>query len=887
MMLRVKDQDPPSLQTPMVRQYLRIKSQHQDAILFYRMGDFYEMFFDDARIGSKVLNIALTSRDRDKPDAVPLCGVPYHSAEAYIARLVKAGYKVAVCEQLDDALKGSKLVRREVVRVITPGTILSEGFLSEKKNNFLAALCPAGDKAGLAFLDISTGDFLAMEVSAVQKEEIVGRLADFEPSELVFPAGAGGELGDLTSRAGPAAISRHGLDDLCFDPERARQLLLRQFQTATLEPFGLTAETGAMTAAAGAVLQYALDTQKTELPHVKRLSVITAADGLQLDAATQRNLELVRSAVHGGKEGTLLDVLDRTLTPMGGRLLRHWILRPLVGPVEIRERQDGVAELVEKPDLAADLRRRLKSVLDLERLLGRITLGAAGPRDMLSLKNSLAPLPALREDLSRASAPILARLRDRLDPLEDVRDLLDGALREDAPATPRDGGFIKAGFDADLDESLSVKTDGRDMLARLESRERERTGIASLKIRYNRVFGYFIEITKSNLKDVPPDYVRKQTLVGAERFTSTALAEYETRILEADARGLAREQELFASIRETILRAGARLRDTCRVLAQADVVQSLADAASRRGYCRPEVDDGSAIDIKEGRHPVVEAVNPEEAFIPNDCRLDVGARQILIITGPNMAGKSTYLRQVALIVLMAQMGSFVPAKSARIGLVDRIFTRVGATDYLVRGQSTFMVEMTETALILNNATPRSLVVLDEIGRGTSTFDGLSIAWAVAEYLHDHPACKARTLFATHYHQLTELALTMEGVKNCSTAVREWGDRVIFLRRIVEGGSDKSYGIQVAKLAGLPPQVISRAKEIMSNLEEAELNNAGMPRLADHHGPAGPPPPQLFLFGSPEARVVEDLRKLEVEALTPLEALNLLAEMAAKLKGRPA
>jgi DNA mismatch repair protein MutS len=868
--------------TPMIRQYLRIKSQHRDAILFYRMGDFYEMFFDDAVVAARVLNIALTSRDKDKANPVPLCGIPYHSAENYIARLVREGHRVAICEQIGETGGKTKLVRREVVRVITPGTILSEGYLSGKRNNFLAAVLPSQAGTGLAFLDISTGDFVGLEVEAGRDEDLLGRLADFEPSEVVVPEASGQNIARLFDRTGLPRPGLPRLDDVHFETGRAREALLAHFGTLTLEPFGLTGENPLVAAAAGAVLAYALETQKTGLGHVRRFTLLEPGGHLRMDAATQRNLELVRSAAHGGREGTLIETLDETLTPMGGRLLRQWILRPLTGVEAIVARLDGVAELIDRVDLAEALRLKLREVLDLERLTGRLTLGAGGPRDLLSLRNSLLPLPALREALDSLSSPVLRDIVDRLDPLDDLARLLGEAVRDDAPVSSRDGGFIRRGFDGDLDRWLAVSTEGGRFISELEARERARTGIASLKIRYNRVFGYYLEVTKANLKDVPGDYVRKQTLVNAERFTCPELAEHESKVLEADERVLARELELFATLRRSVVDRVERIRRTTAAVAALDVLAGLARRAVTGDYCRPEVDASDVLDIRDGRHPVVERLSTDEPFIPNDCLLNTTDRQMAVITGPNMAGKSTYLRQTALIVLMAQVGSFVPARRARIGVVDRIFTRVGATDYLVRGQSTFMVEMTETALILHNATPRSLVILDEIGRGTSTFDGLSIAWAVAEYLHDAPDHKARTLFATHYHQLTELALTLPGVINLSTQVREWGDRIIFLRKVAEGGSDRSYGIQVARLAGLPLPVIDRAREIMANLEAGELDTAGMPKLADHAGAAGHPS-QLYLFGAAGDAVLETLRLAVPETMTPLEALALLDSLVKRLR----
>jgi DNA mismatch repair protein MutS len=878
-MHRMSDPDRPKPETPMIRQYLSIKAEHPDAILFYRMGDFYEMFFDDARVASRILNIALTTRDKGKVDPVPMCGVPFHSAENYIHRLVREGHSVAVCEQVEAPGSQSKLVRREVVRTVTPGTILTDGFVPDDRNNYVVAVCrkPAG--TGLAFLDLSTGDFKALALDPdASPDEIVSRLAEYHPSEALFDppdqAAIVDRLEKMTGRAPALPRSDRGM----FDADRASSFLLGHFGIASLDAFGIPSSAGHLIGAAGAVLAYATATQQRNLAHVRALSLL-GGGCLLMDAATQRNLELVWSPATGGRTGTLLSILDATRTPMGARLLRQWISRPL-GEVEpIRRRHDAVGALAEDADLLGSLRSDLSRVLDIERLASRITLGQAGPRDLVALAASLAPVSSVKSSLRPAAAPLLSDLATGLETFDDLISLLTRAIREDAPVSVREGGFILPGFDAELDDHLSLMRESRRIMADLEAGERARTGIPALKIKYNRVFGYFVEISKSNQSALPADYVRKQTLVGAERYTFPALAELEVRILEAEERSRERELSLFQELCGAVVTRGEPIAATCRRIAELDVLHGFATVSVLRRYRRPVIDDGTLLEIHDGRHPVVEALNADEPFIPNDCRVDTSGDQILIITGPNMAGKSTYLRQVALSVVMAQAGCFVPCEAARIGVVDRLFTRIGATDYLVRGQSTFMVEMTETAAILNNATPRSLLILDEVGRGTSTFDGLSLAWAVVEYLHDSSRVKARTLFATHYHQLTELAIAFDGIRNLSTSVREWGDRIIFLRKIVDGGSDRSYGIHVARLAGLPARVIDRAKEIMANLEAGEFNARGLPRLADHASPEpSGKPDQMYLFGSAESDILGRLRSLDVNGITPLDALALLDEL---------
>ncbi len=864
----------------MIRQYLAIKGEYPDAILFYRMGDFYEMFFDDARVASRILNIALTTRDKGKEDPVPMCGVPFHSAENYIHRLVREGHTVAICEQVEEPAGTSKLVRREVVRIVTPGTILTEGYVPDARNNYVASVNRTPSGTGMAFLDLSTGEFKALELDpGASPDDVVSRLVEYDPAEIIFTAADQAAIVERFERMTGHAPAIPRVDQTIFAADRATALLLEHFGVASLDAFGMPAAAGHLVGAAGAILAYAAATQQRDLVHVSAL-ILVGGGFLAMDAATQRNLELVWSPATGSRSGTLLSVLDDTRTPMGARLLRQWIIRPLGDVEPITRRHVAVGTLVDDPELLDLLRRELSRVLDVERLAARITLGQAGPRDLLALAGSLGPVAAIKAALQSVASPLLSDIAAGLEIFDDLIALFFQGIREDAPVSVREGGFVRGGFDRELDEYRSLSRESRRIMAELEAAERTRTGIPALKIKYNRVFGYFVEISRSSNASLPADYIRKQTLVGAERYTFPALTELEVRILEAEDRSRVRELAIFQELCEAVVIRGLAIARTCRRIAEVDVLQGFASVSVLRRYRRPAIDDGTTLDLRDGRHPVVEALNADEPFIPNDCLVDTAGNQILIITGPNMAGKSTFLRQVALTVVMGQVGCFVPCEEARIGMVDRLFTRIGATDYLVRGQSTFMVEMTETAAILNNATPRSLLILDEVGRGTSTFDGLALAWAVVEHLHDTPRVKARTLFATHYHQLTELAVALDGIRNLSTSAREWGDRIIFLRKIVEGGSDRSYGIHVARLAGLPVPVIERAMEIMGNLESGEFDARGLPRLADHAA-AGDRPArqdQLYLFGSTEADIIGRLRAADTDGITPLEALSLLDEL---------
>lgn len=864
--------------TPMMRQYLEIKSDHPDSILFFRLGDFYEMFLDDAVKASRILDITLTSRGKGGDGAdVPLCGVPYHSAAPYIAKLVEAGEKVAICEQVEDPKTAKGIVKRQVVKVVTPGLVVEAESLSPKENNFLLSLLRGdGDRWGVAYLDISTGEFRVTEVDG--SDAAWGEVACANPREILLPESFRESLPSVCRGDLLADRTFTYVDDWVYDQDYTERLIRNHFGVASPDALGCEGFVEGVRAAA-AILHYLQETQKGKVDHIRELSAYRTQEFMVLDESTRRNLELTSTLSEGKKRGSLLGLLDRTATAMGGRKLRQWISYPLVSIEKIKERQDAVGELVGAPGLRAGIREALEGVYDLERLNGRISLASSGAKDLVALKMSLLRIPPLLALLGPAQSSMLRELRGGIDPLHEVADLIGRGIVDDPPFVLREGGIIADGYHAELDELRAISREGKGFIARLEAKEKARTGITSLKIRYNKVFGYYIEVTKSNLSAIPDDYIRRQTLANAERFITPELKEYEEKVLGAEERIVDLEYSLFQQIRQCVASEGERLARTADRIATLDVLASLADVAHERNYCRPLVDDSDILSISEGRHPVVEALNVSERFVPNDLLLDNSENQLVIITGPNMAGKSTFMRQVALIVLMAQLGSFVPASEARIGVVDRIFTRVGASDNLARGQSTFMVEMMETAAILRNATPKSLVVLDEIGRGTSTFDGVSIAWAVAEYLHDTDRCAAKTLFATHYHELTELAVTRSKIKNCNVAVKEWNDQVIFLRKIVEGGASHSYGIQVGRLAGLPAEVVERAKEILHNLETGEYAEGGVPRIAKgKRGVAPKASPQLSLFEQGDDILRKRLSGLNISSLTPLEALNILDEL---------
>jgi len=826
--------------TPMMRQYRRVRADlPPGTLLFFRLGDFYEMFFEDAKEAAPILDIALTKRNN-----IPMCGVPYHSADGYVAKLIRAGRKIAICDQVEDAAVAKGIVRREVTRIITAGTAIEESVLESGRNNFLAGVCRSGDSYGLALLDLSTGLFMGEETG--DASALRDRLRTFTPSECVIPLeqGEAGPLAEVVDHGSGIQVTPS--EDWTFDYDAAYDLLTRHFGVKSLEGFGCEGR-AAIVGAAGGVLHYVRDDLRRRVEHVRSFRTRESEDYLLLDEATCTNLDIV--SLRGRESAvTLLKVLDNTRTAMGARKLRDWILRPLVDAGDIAGRHDAVEAMCTDRSLLRSIGEELGGIRDLERLMARIDGGSGNGRDVAAVGRSLAALPTLKEFLQKQPCKLLARLGKAIEPLPELVDLVSRAITDEPPITIKEGGIIRDGYNAELDDLRRAATQGKQWLAKYQAGEQERTGIKNLKVRHNKVFGYYIEVSKGQLQNVPEHYLRKQTLVNAERFITPELKEYENKVVGAQDRAMALEYELFHGVRDAVASDAASIQSTADAVARTDVLASLAERALALGYARPTVTVSDGVTIRNGRHPVVEQMPDSERFVPNDTTLDCGENQLVIITGPNMAGKSTYIRQVALIVIMAQMGSFVPAESAEIGVVDRIFTRVGASDDLARGRSTFMVEMQETANILNNATAKSLVVLDEIGRGTSTFDGISIAWAVAEHLHNSKRVKAKTLFATHYHELTDLALTMTGVKNYNVLVREQNDEVVFLRKIVPGGSDKSYGIHVARLAGMPPEVVDRAREVLSNLEEGEFVEPGQPRIARRGPRKGRyDPAQLGLF----------------------------------------
>ncbi|HEX9936874.1 MAG TPA: DNA mismatch repair protein MutS [Longimicrobium sp.] len=847
--------------TPLMLQWREIKARHPDALIFFRVGDFYELFNDDAVEGSKILDLTLTSRNNGGSRA-PLAGIPVHALETYLRRLVAAGRRVAICEQVEDPALAKGLVRREVTEMVTPGAVFSDALLDARRNNFLAAI--AGDAAGegtvgLALGDLTTGE---MSVRRVSWEDLPDALGVFQPAELLLP-----RTWELFPIPGAGDVTRTYRPDWLFDARQAGEELQRHFRVANLAGYGFEPGDESLVAACGALIAYLGEVQPAGFGGLRPPRIDRPGHVMVLDEMTRRNLELVEPMRGAGTQGTLLGVLDEALTPMGGRLLRRWLLAPLVDVPAINGRHDAVGELVEDAGARRAVRDALGEVRDLERLAVKVGSGRANPREMLALAASLCRIPPLREALAHARAHLLRGVLEGLDPVDDVCDAIARTVSPDAPVAVADGGVVRAGCNAELDDLRTVRDGAVDFIASLQARERERTGIGSLKVGYNRVFGYYLEITRTHAEKVPPDYLRKQTLANAERYFTPELKEWEDKVLGAEEKITTLETRIFNEVREAAARQVPRIQAVAERIATLDVLGALAEAAHRRELVRPEVDGGFALEVTGGRHPVVETMMPREEFIPNDVRLDHGER-VMILTGPNMAGKSTVLRQVGLIVLMAQAGSFVPARYARVGVVDRIFTRVGASDNLVRGQSTFMVEMNETAAILHGATARSLVLLDEIGRGTSTWDGLSVATATTEHLHDQVG--AKTIFATHYHELTRLSNRLPGVVNFSVAVREVGDGIVFLRRLVPGGADRSYGVEVARLAGLPETVVARAREILRELETA---------AAPAPAPAPEPAVQLGLFGPPVHPAVERLRAVDVERTTPLQALNLLAELA--------
>lgn len=865
--------------TPAMKQYVEIKAKYPDCILLYRMGDFYELFFEDATLVAPILEITLTSRNKGKEDSVPLCGFPYHAASSYITRLVEKGFKVAICEQVEDPKKAKGIVKREVIRVITPGLLLDAENLDAGANNFLAGISHHKEKIGLAFVDISTGEFQISEFS--DRDSFMTAIAGLDCKELILEKSFPDKvlLKNLELQW-PAGCMNY-LEEDYFQYEQARKLLGDIFTAEVIDSAKIDGHP-AVISVAGAVLRYVTETQKIQPQHINDIKWYSTENYLVIDDTARRNLELFATMHDNSKAGSLFSLINETMTPMGTRRLRWWLNYPLVDVKKIRERLSAVAEIKDGHILRSNLRKILSRIYDLERLSGRVALQVANPRDLVALKVSLGAIPELKSQLSDCTASALTDIRENLSGIPEVVDLIAQAIADDPPQSIQEGGFMRDGFDEELDKLKSISTDAKKWIAALELQERQKTGINTLKVGFNSVFGYYIEVTKANAASVPSSYVRKQTLVNAERYINQELKEFEQTVLNAEEKICARECELYLDVRNDIALHINEMQKNSSLIADLDALVSLAEVAGKHHYICPDVDDEDTIMIKDGRHPVVEAALNREGFVPNDSLLDINNNRLLIITGPNMAGKSTYIRQVALIVLLAQMGSFVPAAKAKIGVVDKIFTRIGAQDNLARGQSTFMVEMTEMAEILKNATARSLVILDEVGRGTSTFDGLSIAWAVAEYIHDFKGRGVRTLFATHYHQLTDLAATKDGVRNYNIAVKEWGEKIIFLRRIMEGGTSRSYGIEVARIAGVPQEVIFRAKEILHNLEKGEFDEIGMPRIARGLNTAKNDKPQLNLFMESEDEIISELKTLDISSMTPLEALNKLSDLKSKL-----
>ncbi len=861
-----------SKETPMIKQYLAIKDRYPDAILFYRMGDFYEMFFEDAQVASKVLEITLTSRNKKAPSPVPMCGVPYKAATGYIARLIENGYKVAVCDQIEDAALAEGLVKRDVVRVITPGTLIEDELLDEKSNNFILTITRNHKTTGLAFLDISTGTFQITESDDF--EAIMDETLRISPSELLLPESFKNhkESAALIKMMAEKSISFFA--DRIFDATRGRERLIEQFQTISLEGFGCE-KLSAGLGAAGALLYYVKETQKQKITHLNGIRNYTLDSYLWVDDLSCRNLELIKNARTDRKKGTLLGTLDNTVTAMGARRLKQWLRYPLTEPDQIEMRFEAVKEAKDRMSSRRELRLLLKDIYDLERLNSKICMGHANARDLISLKTSLNALPGLKNGLIGFDNKLLC-WDSEYDVLNGLSELIESAIRDDSPPTILEGGLIKEGFEKKLDELILISRDGKSWLVNLEIEEKEKTGINSLKIRYNKVFGYYIEIPRARANEVPPNYIRKQTLVNSERYITDELKSFELKILGAEEQRAILEYEIFKQIKNEIIANSPLIKIIADFIARLDCLLNLAEIAQENNYIRPELNQKGVIQITQGRHPVIEKMIKGERFVPNNIDLDNSENQILIITGPNMAGKSTVLRQVALTVIMAQIGSFVPAQKASIAITDRIYTRVGALDNLAAGQSTFMVEMEETANILNNVTPQSLVIMDEIGRGTSTFDGLSIAWAVAEYLHDLKGQGVKALFATHYHELTELANFKHRVKNYNIAVKEWNDEIIFLRKLVPGGTNRSYGIQVARLAGLPAQVILCAKKILARIGQSPYGK-GSTLLSGNEKKEieTQEPVQLDMFTAPEIMIIKKLKKIDIAKMTPLEAMNCL------------
>lgn len=875
--------------TPMMQHYLKTHEEYKDCILFYRLGDFYEMFFDDAKVVSKELELTLTGKSCGAEERAPMCGIPYHAAETYLTRLVKKGYKVAICEQLEDPKLAKGMVKREVTRVVTPGTTLNAQALDETKNNYIMCIAYIGDHYGISSADITTGDYYVTEVDSERK--LLDEVNKYQPTEIICNEAfyiSGIDIDDMKNRMG---IVIYSLDAWYFSDETAQMTLKDHFKVRDLEGLGL-ADYDSGVVAAGALLKYLYETQKTTLSNLVAIHPYTTGKFMIIDSSTRRNLELVETLREKQKRGSLLWVLDKTRTAMGARTLRSFVEQPLIERTEIEERYDAIDEFNTNAITREEIREYLNPVYDLERLITRVTYQTANPRDLIAFRNSIHMLPPIKTLMSDFQSPLLKRLYEQMDTLDELYELIERSIAEEPPLTLHDGGILKEGYNEEVDRLRKAKTDGKSWLADLEAKEREKTGIKNLKIKYNKVFGYYLEVTNS-FKDLVPDYfTRKQTLANAERFITPELKELEDVILGAEDKLIVLEYELFREVRQKVADEVVRIQKTAKAVAQIDVFASLATVAEQNNYCRPKLNEKGLIDIKDGRHPVVERMIQNEMFVANDTYLDNGSNRVSIITGPNMAGKSTYMRQSALIVLMAQIGSFVPAKSAKIGIVDRIFTRVGASDDLASGQSTFMVEMSEVANILRNATSNSLLILDEIGRGTSTFDGLSIAWAVVEHISNPRLLGAKTLFATHYHELTELEGKLNSVNNYCIAVKEKGDDIVFLRKIVKGGADKSYGIQVAKLAGVPDNVIERAKEIVEELSNNDITEIVQNISAEGSSKRSKPKldevdlEQISLLDTMDNdTILNELKELDLGQMTPIEAMNKLYELQNKVKNR--
>ena len=875
--------------TPMMQHYLKTHEEYKDCILFYRLGDFYEMFFDDAKVVSKELELTLTGKSCGAEERAPMCGIPYHAGETYLTRLVKKGYKVAICEQVEDPKLAKGMVKREVTRVVTPGTTLNAQALDETKNNYIMCIAYIGDHYGISSADITTGDYYVTEVDSERK--LLDEVNKYQPTEIICNEAlyiSGIDIDDMKNRMG---IVIYSLDAWYFSDETAQMTLKDHFKVRDLEGLGL-ADYDSGVVAAGALLKYLYETQKTTLSNLVAIHPYTTGKFMIIDSSTRRNLELVETLREKQKRGSLLWVLDKTRTAMGARTLRSFVEQPLIERTEIEERYDAIDEFNTNAITREEIREYLNPVYDLERLITRVTYQTANPRDLIAFRNSIHMLPPIKTLMSDFQSPLLKRLYEQLDTLDELYELIERSITEEPPLTLHDGGILKEGYNEEVDRLRKAKTDGKSWLADLEAKEREKTGIKNLKIKYNKVFGYYLEVTNS-FKDMVPDYfTRKQTLANAERFITPELKELEDVILGAEDKLIVLEYELFREVRQKVADEVVRIQKTAKAVAQIDVFASLATVAEQNNYCRPKLNEKGLIDIKDGRHPVVERMIQNEMFVANDTYLDNGSNRVSIITGPNMAGKSTYMRQSALIVLMAQIGSFVPAKSAKIGIVDRIFTRVGASDDLASGQSTFMVEMSEVANILRNATSNSLLILDEIGRGTSTFDGLSIAWAVVEHISNPRLLGAKTLFATHYHELTELEGKLNSVNNYCIAVKEKGDDIVFLRKIVKGGADKSYGIQVAKLAGVPDNVIERAKEIVEELSNNDITEIVQNISAEGSSKRSKPKldevdlEQISLLDTMDNdTILNELKELDLGQMTPIEAMNKLYELQNKVKNR--